>query len=194
MADVEIHEWLTGALHFAIDGPRHHIAWRQIGQRMVPGHECPAVARPQHRAFAAQRLAQEKRLGLGMVEAGGMELDELEVRERRSGAIRHGQAIAGGHVGIRGVEVDLAAAAGRQHGDLGGDGHDVAARAVEHVRPPARIASVRCMAPSEARFEQQVDRQRVLDHADPRMALHAVDQRLFDRAPGEIRGVDDPAP
>ena len=70
--------------------------------------------RLEHAAFAAHRLADQKGLGLGMIEAGGMELDELHVGDRRAGALGHGHAVAGGDVRIGGVEIDLAAAAGGQ--------------------------------------------------------------------------------
>jgi hypothetical protein len=49
-----------------------------------------------------------------MKQAGGMKLDELHVRDRHARAVGHGHAVAGGDVGVRGVEIDLAAAAGGQ--------------------------------------------------------------------------------
>src|SRR5690606_30564560 len=48
------------------------------------------------------------------VEAGGVELDELHVRDGGPGAVAHRDAVAGGDGGVRGVEVDLPGAAGRQ--------------------------------------------------------------------------------
>ena len=44
-----------------------------------------------------------------------MELDELHVGDPAAGAPGHGDAVAGGGVGVAGVQVDLAGAAGGQH-------------------------------------------------------------------------------
>ncbi len=67
--DVEQHVLAAGALHLEVDGARHDVARRQIGQRVVPLHERVAVRQPQHGALAPQRLAHQEALGLGLVEA-----------------------------------------------------------------------------------------------------------------------------
>ena len=59
-----------------------------------------AVGAAQDGAFAAQRLADQERLRLRVEEAGGMELDELHVRDRHAGAVRHRDAVAGRDVGF----------------------------------------------------------------------------------------------
>ena len=48
-------------------------------------------------------------------------------------AVGHGDAVAGRDVGVGGVEVDLAGAAGGEHGGARADRLDLAGRAVEHV-------------------------------------------------------------
>jgi hypothetical protein len=100
VADVEPHVRLAAALHLAVDGARHHVARRQLGAAVVARHEARAVERAQHGALAAQRLAEQERLRLRVVEAGGMELHELEVRDRRAGAVGHREAVAGRDVGL----------------------------------------------------------------------------------------------
>ena len=81
-------------------------------QLVVAGHEGDAVAQPQDAALAAQGLADQERLGLGVVEAGGVELEELHVGHLGAHPVGHGHPVAGGDVGVGGVEVDLARAAG----------------------------------------------------------------------------------
>ena len=81
----------------------------------------------QDAAFAAHRLADEERFRLGMEQAGRVELDELHVGDGHARAVGHGHAVAGGDVGIGGVEIDLAAAAGGEEHVLRGDGLDPAA-------------------------------------------------------------------
>ena len=78
-------------------------------------HERRAVEQPQHRALAAQRLADQEVLRLRVVQAGRVELVELHVRDLGARAVRHRHAVAGRDVGVRRVEVDLAGAAGREH-------------------------------------------------------------------------------
>ena len=71
------------------------------------------------RTAPSPRRASEmrKRGSVHQVKRGGMELDEFQVLDFGSGAVGHGDAIAGGHFGIGGVAVDLAeAAGGQQHG------------------------------------------------------------------------------
>ena len=50
-----------------------------------------------------------------------MKLDELHVRNRRTGSIRHGHAITGRNVGIRGIEINFSAPAGGQQRDRRGE-------------------------------------------------------------------------
>ena len=81
---------------------------------MVALHEALAMRVEQPRAFAAQRLGdQEARRSFDM-QRGGMELDELQIADLRAGAIGHRHAIAGRHVGIGGVQKNVAQPAGSQ--------------------------------------------------------------------------------
>ena len=63
------------------------------------------------------RTASDDQEGLGVrvVQAGRVELDELHVRHAAAGAPCHRDAVAGRGVGIGRVQVDLAGAAGGQH-------------------------------------------------------------------------------
>ena len=82
-------------------------------------HEAAAVGQQQMAALAAHRLGDQEGLGVRVVQAGRVELDELHVGDPAAGAPGHGDAVAGRGVGIGRVQVDLAGAAGGQHGVAG---------------------------------------------------------------------------
>ena len=69
--------------------------------------------------FAAYRLGDQERLGQRVEEGGGVELHEFHVGDGGPGPVGHGDAVAGGHVRVAGVQVDLAGAAAGQQGDGG---------------------------------------------------------------------------
>lgn len=106
---------------------------------MITVHEFAAVDIAQDAAFAADGFADEKGFGFGMVEASGMELDELHVGDGGTGAIGHGDSVAGRDVGVGGIEVDFAAASGGEEDDGGEEGGDGIGIAVEGVGTEATI-------------------------------------------------------
>ncbi len=93
----------------------------------------------QHAALAAHGFADEKRFGLGVIQAGGMKLDEFHVGDGRPGPVGHGHAVAGRDVRIGRVKIYLAAAARGQHDTARGEGFDHAAVLVQHVGAQAAI-------------------------------------------------------
>jgi hypothetical protein len=97
-----------------------------------------------------------------------VELHELHVGEPRAGAPGDRVAVAGGHLRVRGVAVHLAAAAGGEHGRVGGDLDGAAG----HARPRAGAAAPRPLA-----VDHEVEHARLLEHADARARLHALDER-----------------
>src|SRR5438094_368666 len=135
--DVEVHALEAVHLHLVVDGARDDVARRELGARVVALHEHLAVGPTEHRPLAAQRLGHEEGLRLGVIEAGRVELEELHVGDRRAGAVGHGDAVAGGDVGVGGVEVDLARAARAEEGRARGEALDLARRAVDDVGAPA---------------------------------------------------------
>ena len=124
---------VAGPLELGVDGAGDDVARRQVLHLVVALHEGRAVAQPQDAALAAQRLGDEERLGRRVVEARRVELEELHVGDARADPIGHGDAVARRDVGVRGVEVDLAGAAGRQHDGARDDGHHLAGPLVEQV-------------------------------------------------------------
>src|SRR5574340_1526643 len=68
-----------------------------------------------------------------MVKTGGMELDEFHVGHPAAGAPAHRDAVAGRSIGIGGVQVDLAGAAGCEDCMLRRNGIDCSGYGIEHV-------------------------------------------------------------
>ena len=87
-----------------------------------------------------------------------MELDELHVRDRRARAVSDRDAVAGRDVGIAGVQVDLAGAAGCETGGAGAQRQATARLLVERVGAPAS----RRPGQAELGAHQEVDRERLL--------------------------------
>src|SRR3990170_1606421 len=71
-----------------------------------------------------------------MVQAGGVELDELHVGDLRADPVAHGYAVACRDVRVAGIQVDLPGPAGGEHGRLGQEGIDGSGLLVEGIRPP----------------------------------------------------------
>ena len=85
----------------------------------VPGHEALPVAVHQVRALAAQGLGEQGARLARHEQGGGVELHVLAVDDPGVGPVGRGQAVAGGRGGVAGVQVEVAQAAGGQHGALG---------------------------------------------------------------------------
>ena len=69
-----------------------------------------------------------------------MKLDEFHVCHAAARSPSHGDAVAGGGVGIGGIEVNLAGAPGRQHRVLRANGADRACYAIQHISAVAAVA------------------------------------------------------
>jgi hypothetical protein len=106
-------------LHLEVDRAGDDVARRQFGALVVRGMKRAAspsmFGSSRMRALAAQRLGDQEAALLRVVQAGRVELDELHVADPAAGAPGHRDAVAGGGVGVAGVAVDLAHAAGGQH-------------------------------------------------------------------------------
>ncbi len=187
VSHVEEDAVVAAPLQLGVDAQRHHVARRQLAARVVALHEGLARLVAQDAALAAQRLADEEALRLRMVEHRGVELDELEVGDGRPRPVRHGDAVARRHVGVRGIEVDLAGAARRQHHRLGHEGVDLAAARVQRVGPEDAIGRGRV----HLRGHDQVDGVLLLEELQAR-ARRRVEQRALDLAPRLVGGVQHP--
>ena len=74
-----------------------------------------------------------------MKQTSGMKLYKFHIRHAATGAPAHGHPVAGGDVGVGGVEINLAQAARRKHGVRRGDSHYFSIGFVEHVNAVATL-------------------------------------------------------
>ena len=105
---------LFRALALANNGARDAIARRQIPGCLVSVHEGLAKRVHQPRTFAAKRLRQEKPRLAFHHQRSGMELDKFQIDHRSACAVGHRDAVAGRHVRVRRLVVNLPGAASRK--------------------------------------------------------------------------------
>ena len=140
---------------------------------MLLEHEALALFVEENRAFAAHRFRDQLQRILGRVERGRMKLHELHVGELGARAVRDRVAIAGRHLRIRGVPIDLAASSGREHRRI----RDY----LDSLSRDRRANSV-----DNSVFHDEVEDARLLEHFDPLALLHPLDQRARDFGAGLI--------
>ena len=169
-----------------VDGAGHDVARGEFGARVEARHEALAVGQLEQGAFTAQCFCDQEALGLRVVQAGGVELVELQVRHPAAGAPGHGDPVAAGTVRVAGIEVDLGRPAGGQRGEAGAKGVDLAAGTVEHIGPQAALAGL-----AQAPFGDQVDRHALFQKLDVRALAGLLQQRGENRRASGVGRVDD---
>ncbi len=188
--DVQHHAFRARFLHLGVDGAGHDVARGEVGHGMIAFHERFAVLAPQNAALPAHGLADQKRFGLRMIQAGGMKLDELHVRHAGARPIRHRHAVAAGDVGIGRVEIHLARTARGQERDLRGKHFHHGPLLVQ------RVATQATVRPGLAQLlrSDQVDDQGILEHGDVLVLRHRRQQGPLDFAPRNVARVQHPPP
>jgi hypothetical protein len=183
---VQVGAVVAGALQLCVDGARHHVAGRQVRALVVARHEALSGGVAQHRPLAADRLADQEAAGLGVVEAGRVELDELHVHDGGPRPVGHGDAVSRRDLRVAGVDVDLAAAPGGQQGQRRANPPDLAALLVEQVGTdhPGRPG------PRQLLGGHQVHGQDVSEDLDPGVVLAAGHQHPLDLLAGEVGRVE----
>ena len=146
-----------------VDGAGDDIARCQFGARVETRHKALAVGQFEQGAFATQGFGHQKTLGLRVIQAGGVELVELQVAHSATGAPGHGDTVAAGAVGVAGVQVDLGRAAAGEHDEAGAVGVHFTAGAIEHIGAEAAMAGQ-----TELAFGDQVDRHALFQQLDVR--------------------------
>ena len=116
-----------------------------------------------------------------------MKLDEFHVRHGRAGAISHGHAVAGGDVGIGGVQINLPATAGGQQDRPGDKGLHLAGGLVQNINSEAAIRS----RLPELLAGDEVDGKMVLEDFDVGLRGDRSEEGAFDLATGDVLGVED---
>ena len=186
--DVEVHAIQAALLHLEVDGAGDDVARREFGARIVFRHEARAVGQLQQAAFAAHGLGDQEGLGLRVVEAGRVELDEFHVGDPAAGPPGHGDAVAGRGVRARRVEVDLARAARGDQGVRRADGDHLALGVVQGVGAVAAV-----FRQPQFFAGDQVDGDVVFEHRDVGMLADDVGQRLLYGEARRVGDVDHPA-
>ena len=134
MRNIEVDAVKAAFFHLEINGAGHHIAGGELQARIVRGHEARAIRQQQAPTLAPHGLADQERLGMRVVEASGVELYEFHVLHAATRAPGGGNAVAGGGVGVGGVEVYLASATGGQNGVGGAVGLHLARGLIQRVQ------------------------------------------------------------
>ena len=146
VCDIEADVVQSVNLHLMVDGAGHNVAGSQGEARVILLHKLLAVRQAQDAAIATHGLGDE--VGgmclLRIVEHGGVELYELHVLHLTLGTIDHGDAVAGGDIGVRGGSIDGTSAAGGHQGYAAQVGVHLARLRVQDVGTVA--FDVRCAA------------------------------------------------
>ena len=112
-----------------------------------------------------------------------MELHKLHVRDRRAGPPRHGHAVAGRDVGIRCVEINLSATAGREHDSIRANRFYFACFFIQNINAKATILR----RETKLGRSDQIDGHVVLKKIDPRLACQLLQQSVLDLLPATLR-------
>ena len=194
VADVQIDAVGAGLFHFQVDGPGHRVPGGQVFQGVVLLHEGPPGAIDEDGALPPERLGDEEIFGRGVIEAGGVELDEFHVADPGPGPVGHGDAVSRGDVRVAGVEIDLAHPPGGQEGDGGLKGVHLPGQGVEDVGPQAGLIGVgHHRTPAhQALAGDQVHPHVVFEHPDVGVGQDLLRQDALHFGPGHVLGVDHP--
>ena len=133
MSDVEVNALFAAAFHLGIDRAGDNVARGEFLLGVVELHEAAAAGVDEDAALAAHGFGDEEGFYRGVVEAGRVKLDELHVRNGRAGAPGHRHAVAGGHIGIGRVEINLPATAGGEDSDRRAEGFDRSGGLIEDI-------------------------------------------------------------
>ena len=127
VGEVEVDVGVLGLGHLGGDRQRDDVAGRQLGERMIGGHESLAESVAEIGPFAAHRFGQEMAGRAGDVKHGGMELHEFHVAEDGARTKGHGVSVRRGDRGVGRFAIELAGSAGRQHDRPGPDQREATA-------------------------------------------------------------------
>src|ERR1044071_10051588 len=139
---------------------------------MILVHELDGRDGFENSSFAPNRFANQKRFCLWMIKTGRMELNEFHVGHRGSGAISHRHAIAGGDIGIGGIEIDLATTTRGKERDWSGKCLHRAGCLVQNVNTKTLVAKTCARARGllegavELACREQIDREMIFKDLD----------------------------
>jgi hypothetical protein len=94
LRDVQINAFGSRAFHLGVDGAGNDVAGSQFGSWIILEHETFALLVEEPGTFSADGFRDEERPCVGVVKAGGVELNELHVGDFRASPPGHGQAVS----------------------------------------------------------------------------------------------------
>jgi len=145
MRGIEVHIINTVSFHFKINRARNNIARCEFCPWVVGWHEaCRLSGCPRNfqlGALTAKCLGNEKTPIFGVVEAGGVKLNEFHVGHTAPCSPGHGNTIAGRRIGIAGVAVDLSDTPAGQHHGRGRNRFHTLSINVQHIHAVTTIGS-----------------------------------------------------
>ena len=189
--DVEIDAILPGALHLRVDRSRDDVPRGKLPHRVGAFHEPHPGAVQEDRPLAADRLGDEERLGERVVEAGGVELDEFHVGDRRPRPVRQRDSVSRGDVGVARVQVHFPRTPGGEDRHVRHESVDLAGPPVQHVGAE-HLVDPRVVEGGELLTRDEVDRRVVLVDPDPGVLPGPDEERPFHFAPRQVLCVEDP--
>lgn len=121
-------------LHLGVNGTCHNISWGERHTRVILLHKLLTVEIAEHCSISSHSLSDEERGAIaGMIEGGGMELDEFHILHSALGTIHHRNTIARGDKRIGGSGVDGTNASRCHHGDTGQEGLHSSCLLIKHI-------------------------------------------------------------
>ena len=187
VGNVQVDAARSSTLHFGVDGSGNNIAGSEFAAGIVAVHKAVTFFVYEDRALASNRLRNQEGTRFGMIQAGGMKLDELHVGDARASSPGHRQPVSRGNGRICRVEINFTAAAGGQHNAIAAQSEDLAACLVEHVNAKGTVLA------GETEFAQrdQIHRHVMFQHVDPGMLFKGSHQCALDFLSGDISRVKD---
>ena len=187
MADIQINAIITAAFHFVVDGTGHDVAWGQFATRIKLWHKAGAIGEQQPATFPAYGLGDQEGFGLGVIQAGRMELVEFQVGDPATGAPGHGDAITGGGIGVTGIQINFAGTPGSEHDLRCPKDVYLVGVPIEDIGAQATLDGMPQFAGSD-----QIDCDMMFVDRDIGMLPNFLFQGGFNRLAGGIGGMNDP--
>src|SRR5260363_19416 len=120
-----------------------------------------------------------------MVQACRMKLDKFHIGDPAAGAPRHRHAVSSRGIGIGGIEVRLASAAGRQNRMARPEGANAACAHIKRIQAIAALSGQ-----AKARGVNQIDCKVRIKERDIRMRLRLFSKQGHHRMAGGVGGVE----
>ena len=113
VTDVEVDTGAASAFDFVVDCAGDNITRCQGATRIILVHEFVALFINESGPFATHGFGDQEGASLGVIKAGGVELNEFHVGYAGSRSPGHGHAVPSGDSWVGGVKIHAAAAARR---------------------------------------------------------------------------------